>query len=266
MDEQAVFEDLIYSVDDGIATIAVNRPDRLNAWREKTYFEMLEALTRAGWDKEVGVVILTGIGGRAFGIGGDNGDNKAERKGQGILGVPIEMVHTLIRDIPKPVIARVDGFAIGGGNVIATICDLTIASDRSVFGQVGPKVGSVDPGFGTAYLARIIGEKKARELWYLCRRYTAAEALAMGLVNRVVPAADLDKEVRLWCDEILARSPTAIAISKKSFNAATESMRGIAQMGFQAVALYYETEEAKEGGNAAREKRAPNFRAFRTKS
>src|ERR1700722_5310126 len=210
MNDQSGFEDLVYRNENGVATIAVNRPDRLNAWRERTYFEMIEALTRAGWDKTVGVVVLTGIGGRAFGIGGDNSDKKSERAGHGILGVPVETVHTLIRDIPKPVIAKVDGDALGGGNVIATICDLTIASDRSVFGQVGPKVGSVDPGFGTAYLAHIIGEKKARELWYLCRRYSAAEALAMGLVNRVVPAEDLDAEVSAWCTELLERSPTAI--------------------------------------------------------
>jgi 2-ketocyclohexanecarboxyl-CoA hydrolase len=266
MTEVKKFDDLIYSVDAGVATIAINRPDRLNAWREKTYFEMIDALTLAGWDKTVGVVVLTGIGGRAFGIGGDNSDKKSDRKGHGILGVPIETVHTLIRDIPKPVIAKVDGFAIGGGNVLATICDMTIASDRSVFGQVGPKVGSVDPGFGTAYLAHIIGEKKAREMWYLCRRYSADEALAFGLVNKVVPAENLDAEVRAWCDEILERSPTALSIAKKSFNAATENLRGISQLGFQSVALYYQSEEAKEGGNASREKRKPNFRSIYERS
>lgn len=256
------FEDLIYSVDDGVATIAVNRPDRLNAWREKTYYEIIEALTTAGWDKSVGVVVLTGVGGRAFGIGGDSGDKKSDRKGQGIMGVPVEVIHTLIRDIPKPVIAKVDGYAIGGGNVIATICDMTIASDRSIFGQVGPKMGSVDPGFGTAYLARVIGEKKAREMWYMCRRYTADEALQMGLVNKVVPHDRLDAEVASWCAEIMERSPTAIAIAKKSFNAASESIRGIAQLGYQSVALYYDTDESKEGGDALREKRKPDFRSI----
>lgn len=256
------FEDLIYDERDGVATITVNRPERMNAWREQTYFEMIEALTKAGWDRSISVVVLAGAGGKAFGVGGDTGDKKSERQGQGIIGVPIEMVHTLIRDIPKPVIAKVDGFAIGGGNVLATICDFTIASDRSVFGQVGPKVGSVDPGFGTAYLAQVIGEKKARELWYLCRRYSAEEALQMGLVNRVVPADELDAEVDAWCQELLERSPTAIAIAKKSFNAATEDLRGIAQLGFQSVAFYYDTEEAKEGGNAFREKRKPDFRSI----
>lgn len=260
MTENTAYEDIIYDANAGIATITVNRPERLNAWRENTYYEIIDALTRAGWDKSIGVVVLAGAGGKAFGVGGDATDKKSERAGQGILGVPIDTVHALIREIPKPVIAKVDGFAIGGGNVIATICDLTIASDRSVFGQVGPKVGSVDPGFGTAYLSRIIGEKRAREIWYLCRRYSAAEAYEMGLVNKVVPAEELDAEVNAWCQEILERSPTAIAIAKRSFNADSESIRGIASLGFQAVSLYYGTDEAKEGGNAFREKRKPEFR------
>ena len=157
-------------------------------------------------------------------------------------------------------IARVQGFAIGGGNVLAALCDLTIAADTAQFGQVGPKVGSVDPGFGTAYLARIVGEKRAREMWYLCRRYSAAQALEMGLVNIVVPLAQLDAEVASWCAELAQRSPTAIAIAKRSFNADTEHQRGISALGFEAVALYYDTEESKEGGAAFREKRAPEFR------
>lgn len=254
------YEDIIYTSDGGVGTVAVNRPDRLNAFREQTYDEVLDALQQAAWDKEVGVIVITGVGGKAFGVGGDSGSKKADRRGRGMLGVPIEDIHTAIRDAPKPVIARVDGFAIGGGNVIATICDLTIASDRSQFGQVGPKVGSVDPGFGTAYLARIVGEKKAREFWYLCERYSAAEAFQMGLVNKVVPAEQLDAEVARWCAKILERSPTAIAIAKRSFNADTESIRGISSLGFQALMLYYQTEEAKEGGASFREKRKPNFR------
>ena len=161
-----------------------------------TYGQVTDALYRAGWNKEIGVIVLTGAGTRAFGTGGDAGDKKSERAGRGTIGVPIEELHTAIRDVPKPVIAKVRGFAIGGGNVIATMCDLTIAAESAIFGQVGPKVGSVDPGFGTAYLARVVGEKKARELWYLCRRYTAAEAAAMGLVNKVVPDDELDAEVR----------------------------------------------------------------------
>ena len=158
-------------------------------------------------------------------------------------------------------IAKVRGYAIGGGNVMATICDLTIACESAIFGQVGPKVGSVDPGFGTAYLARIVGEKKAREIWYLCRRYSAAEAMAMGLVNTVVPDDELDAEVDKWCAEICEKSPTAIAIAKSSFNASSDNIRGMSRLGFEAVNLYYETEESKEGGRAFREKRKPDFRS-----
>lgn len=254
------YEDLIYGVKDNVATITINRPERMNAFRVNTYFEMIDALTKASWDDNVAVIVITGAGGRAFGVGGDSGDKKSGRAARGTLGVPVEEIHSLIRDAPKPVIAKVNGYAIGGGNVIATICDLTIASDNSVFGQVGPKVGSVDPGFGTAYLARIVGEKRAREIWYLCRRYSAQEALEMGLVNKVVPEEDLDSEVDAWCAEIVERSPTAIAIAKRSFNADSENIRGIANLGFQTVAHYYATDEAKEGGNALREKRKPEFR------
>ena len=171
-------------------------------------------------------------------------------------------LHTVIRDVPKPVIAKVRGYAIGGGNVLATLCDLTLASETAVFGQVGPKVGSVDPGFGTAYLARIVGEKKAREIWYLCRRYSAQEAEAMGLVNRVVPDAELDAEVERWCLELCARSPTAIALAKRSFNADSESIRGISGLGMQALALYYRTDESQEGGRAFRAKRPPEFSKY----
>ncbi|MFT5172415.1 MAG: 2-ketocyclohexanecarboxyl-CoA hydrolase [Gammaproteobacteria bacterium] len=257
------FEDIIYDSTDGVGTITINRPERLNAFRQQTYFEVIEALTLAGWDDEVGVIVLTGAGGKAFGVGGDTGDKKSARAGRGVIGVPIEEIHALMREVPKPVIAKVNGYAIGGGNVLATICDLTIASDKSQFGQVGPKVGSVDPGFGTAYLSRVIGEKKAREMWYLCRRYSAQEALEMGLVNKVVPEEQLDAEVAQWCAEILERSPTALTIAKRSFNADSENIRGISALGFQTVALYYQTEESKEGGNAFREKRKPDFRGKR---
>jgi 2-ketocyclohexanecarboxyl-CoA hydrolase len=175
--------------------------------------------------------------------------------------VPVREIHETIRNVPQPVIAKVRGYAIGGGNVIATLCDLTIASETAVFGQVGPRMGSVDPGYGTAYLARIVGEKKAREMWYLCRHYSAQEALHMGLVNVVVPDHDLDAEVDRWCAEILSRSPTALAIAKCSFNADTDHIAGIADMGFRALRLYYDTDESKEGGNALREKRLPDFRS-----
>lgn len=254
------YEDILYDETDGVATITINRPQRMNALRPQSYDELIHALDRAAWDEGIGVIVLTGAGDRAFCIGGDNADAKGDRRGRGVIGVPVEYIHTMIRDAPKPVIARVNGYAIGGGNVLATLCDLTIAAQSAQFGQVGPKVGSVDPGYGTAYLARIIGEKKAREMWYLCRRYTADEAAAMGLVNAVVPDAELDAEVRRWCDELLERSPMALTIAKRSFNADTEHLRGVSLAGFQTVNLYYDTDEAREAGNAFKEKRKPKFR------
>lgn len=244
----------------GTAIITINRPDRYNAFRGQTVEEMIDAFQRAGWNRATGVIVLTGAGDKAFCTGGDQQAHDGQYDGRGTIGLPIEELQSLIRDVPKPVIAKVAGFAIGGGNVLATLCDLTIASERAQFGQVGPKVGSVDPGFGTAYLARIVGEKKAREIWYLCRRYSAAEALAMGLVNAVVPHDELDAEVDRWCAELMARSPTALAIAKRSFNADTEHIRGISSMGMAALSLYYDTDESKEGGNAFREKRPPDFR------
>jgi 2-ketocyclohexanecarboxyl-CoA hydrolase len=254
------YEDLLYEERDGVATITVNRADALNAFRLGTYEEVADAIRRAGWNKSIGVIVLTGAGTRAFGVGGDAKNRKWERDGRGTIGVPVEDVHAAIREVPKPVIAKVRGYAIGGGNVICTLCDLTIAAESAIFGQVGPKMGSVDPGFGTAYLARSVGEKKAREMWFLCRRYSAREAMAMGLVNAVVPDDELDGEVERWCAEILERSPTAIAIAKRSFNADTEHIRGISSLGFEAVALYYQTDECKEANAAFREKRKPRFR------
>jgi 2-ketocyclohexanecarboxyl-CoA hydrolase len=208
-------------------------------------------------------VVLAGAGDRAFSTGGDQSVKDAGYDGRGVIGLPIEELQSLIRDVPKPVIARVQGYAIGGGNVLATLCDLTIASQSASFGQVGPKVGSVDPGFGTALLARVVGEKKAREMWYLCRRYSASEALAMGLVNVVVPDDQLDAEVERWCAEIMAKSPSAIAIAKRSFNMDSEHIRGISGLGMYALRLYYGTEESKEGGRALQEKRPPEFRKRR---
>jgi len=254
------YEDILYEEKDGVATITVNRPESLNAFRLGTYEEVADAIRRAGWNKAIGVIVLTGAGNRAFGVGGDSKNKKWERAGRGTIGVPVEEVHAAIREVPKPVIAKVRGYAIGGGNVLCTLCDLTIAAENAVFGQVGPKMGSVDPGFGTALLARCVGEKKAREMWYLCRRYTAREAMAMGLVNAVVADAELDAEVDRWCEELLERSPTAIAIAKRSFNADTEHIRGISSLGFEAVALYYHTDECKEANAAFREKRKPKFR------
>ena len=254
------YNDLLYEVRDGVARITINRPEKYNAFTAETCEELIDALKRAGWDKSVAVIVLTGAGDKAFCTGGDQSSHEGSYSGRGTIGLPIDEVQSLIRDVPKPVIARVQGFAIGGGNVLATLCDFTIASEKAVFGQVGPKVGSVDPGFGTAYLARIVGEKRAREIWYLCRRYSAKEAYEMGLVNAVVPHDKLDDEVTKWCAEIVERSPTAIAIAKRSFNVDTEQMRAMGGLGFEAVALYYGTEESKEGGRAFREKRPPRFR------
>jgi 2-ketocyclohexanecarboxyl-CoA hydrolase len=256
----ADYKDILFEVCDAVATITINRPEKYNAFTANTCEELIDAFRRAGSDKAVAVIVLTGAGDRAFCTGADQSAHEGAYEGRGTIGLPVDELQSLIRDVPKPVIARVQGFAIGGGNVLATLCDLTIASDKAVFGQVGPKVGSVDPGFGTAYLARIVGEKRAREIWYLCRRHSAKEALDMGLVNAVVPADQLDAEVAKWCAELRERSPTAIAIAKRSFNADTESLRGIGALGFEALALFYGTEESKEGGRAFREKRAPKFR------
>ena len=256
------YQDILYVKENGIATITINRPNAYNAFRANTCEEMIDAFKDADFDKSIGVVVLTGAGDKAFCTGGDQGTQEGGYGGRGTIGLPIEEVQSAIRDIPKPVIARVNGFAVGGGNVLVTLCDLAIASEKAQLGQVGPKVGSVDPGFGTAYLARVVGEKKAREIWYLCRRYTAQEALAMGMVNAVVPHDQLDAEVRKWCEEILEKSPTAIAFAKRSFNVDSEMIRGLSAMAMQGLKLYYETEESAEGGNAFREKRKPDFRKY----
>jgi 2-ketocyclohexanecarboxyl-CoA hydrolase len=254
------YQDLIVGRRGGAEWITINRPERMNAFRGRTCDELIHALQRAAWDRDVGSIVLAGAGDKAFCTGGDQSAHEGQYDGRGTIGLPMEELHAAIRDAPKPVIARVQGYAIGGGNVLATLCDLTIASDRAVFGQVGPKVGSVDPGYGTALLARVVGEKKAREMWYLCRRYGAAEALVMGLANAVVPHDRLDAEVQRWCDEIQQRSPTAIAIAKRSFNMDTAHHAGIAGMGLYALKLYYDTDESREGVRAFNEKRAPDFR------
>jgi 2-ketocyclohexanecarboxyl-CoA hydrolase len=254
------YEDILFEKKDGVARITIDRPKVMNAFRGQTVEELIAAFNDAGWDKSIGVVVFGGAGEKAFCTGGDQSAHDGQYDGRGTIGMPIEQLHTVMREIPKPVIARVQGYAIGGGNVLATICDLTIASEKAIFGQVGPKVGSVDPGWGTAYLAQVIGEKRAREVWYLCRRYTAAQALQMGLCNAVVPHDQLDQEIDKWCAEILDKSPTAIAIAKSSFNANTENIRGIGSLGFQALSLYYQTDESREGVSAFLEKRKPDFR------
>ncbi len=255
------FKDILYEERDAVAHITINRPEVMNAFRGQTVEELLAAFLKAGWNKQVAVIVLGGSGDRAFCTGGDQSAHAGQYDGRGVVGMPIDELHSTMRDVPKPVIARVQGYAIGGGNVLATLCDLTIASEKAIFGQVGPRVGSVDPGWGTAYLAHVVGEKKAREMWYLCRRYSAQEALAMGLCNTVVAPDQLDAEVARWCAEIAEKSPTALAIAKKSFNASTEHIRGIGSLGFQALSLFYDTAESKEGVRAFMEKRKPDFRS-----
>ncbi|MBI4200317.1 MAG: 1,4-dihydroxy-2-naphthoyl-CoA synthase [Chloroflexi bacterium] len=261
------FQDILYEKEDGIAVITINRPKVLNAFRAQTVDEMIEAFKDAWEDRQIGVVILTGAGDRAFSSGGDQSERDekgyAARRTRSDIGMNMEELHAVIRDIPKPVIAAVNGYAIGGGHVLHVLCDLTIASENARFGQVGPRVGSVDAGFGTAYMARVVGEKRAREIWFLCRQYSAQQALEMGLVNMVVPQERLMEEARVWAREVLAMSPTAIKLAKASFNADTEHIKGISVQGASALALYYGTEEAMEGRNAFLERRKPDFRRFR---
>jgi len=256
------YQDILYEVRGSAAWITINRPDKMNAFRARTADELIHAIGKAGYDRNIAAIVLAGAGDRAFCTGGDQSAHDGQYDGRGTIGLPMEELHAVIRDVPKPVIARVQGYAIGGGNVLCTICDFTIASEKAIFGQVGPKMGSVDPGYGTAFLARVVGEKRAREIWYLCRRYPAAEAKAMGLVNAVVPHDQLDAEVQKWCEEIAEKSPTALAIAKRSFNMDTAHQAGIAGMGLMALKLYYDTEESREGGAAQKEKRKPNFRKY----
>jgi naphthoate synthase len=257
--------DVLYEVEDGLATITINRPDRMNAFRARTVDELIACLKRAWADREVGVVCLTGAGERAFCTGGD----QKQRAETGDYGpsesglFEVEYLHRLVREIPKPVIAAVNGYAIGGGHVLHVLCDLTIAADTAVFGQTGPRVGSFDAGFGTSYLARIVGEKRAREIWFLCRRYDAATAERWGLANAVVPAAELTAEVRRWAHEILALSPTALRFVKASFNAETEHLAGVGQLAFTGLGVFVGSDEAQEGVRAFTEKRPPDFGPYR---
>jgi len=254
------YEDILYEAREGVAWITINRPEVRNAFRTKTVDELIAAFRTAWGDPDIGVVVLTGAGDKAFSSGGDQRERTEGGYGRTGIGMDVHGLHGVIRAIPKPVIAMVNGYAIGGGHVLHVLCDLSIAADTAVFGQTGPRVGSVDPGFGTAYLARVVGEKKAREIWYLCRQYGAQDALAMGLVNRVVPAAELRAETERWCQELLEKSPTALRLAKQSFNADTEHIAGITELGFSALELYYQTDEALEGRNAFLERRPPRFR------
>ncbi len=256
--------DVRYEVERGLAWIVIDRPERMNAFRARTVDELILCLKRAWASEEVGVVCLTGAGERAFCTGGDQkqraqtGDYGPSRSGL----FEVEYLHRLLREIPKPVIAAVNGYAIGGGHVLHVLCDLTIAADTAIFGQTGPRVGSFDAGFGTAYLARVVGEKRAREIWFLCRQYDAATAERWGLVNRVVPAAELRDEVRRWADEALSLSPTALRFLKQSFNADSEQIAGIGQIAFSGLGLFVGSEEAREGIEAFAEKRKPDFGRF----
>ncbi len=262
------FSDVCYDTQDGLAWITIDRPERLNAFTAHTVDELISCFKRAWADAGVGVVALTGAGERAFCVGGDQkqrletGDYGPSESGL----FEIETLHRLMRDIPKPVIAAVNGLAIGGGHVLHLICDLSIAAEHARFGQVGPRVGSFDAGFGTAYLARVVGEKRAREIWFLCRRYDAAEAERWGLVNRVVPAAHLTAEVRSYADEILRLSPTALRFLKQSFNADTEHVAGNGALAFSGLHEFVRSEEAREGVAAFNEKRDPDFARFRARA
>lgn len=256
------FQDVIYSKKDGVAKITINRPHVLNAIRAKTLSEMAQAFEDAGKDKSIGVVVLTGAGERAFSSGGDLTD--PDRPGYiEEMTANLQRVHGLIRSTPKPVIAMVNGYAIGGGHVLHLICDLSIASETAKFGQIGPSHGAFDAGFGPIYLARVVGEKKAREIWFLCRQYSAQDALQMGLVNKVVPSNKLEEEVDLWCKEILSNSPTAIRFLKSSFNSDTDHVLGIEDLAMGAVRLFFTSDEAKEAHVAFKEKRKPDFSKFR---
>ena len=262
-------KDIIYEKMDGIAKITINRPEVRNAFRPETVMEMYQAFTDAREDQKIGVILLTGMGpakdGKyAFCSGGDQ-KIRGEKGYVDESGVPrlnVLDLQKLIRSIPKPVIALVAGYAIGGGHVLHVVCDLTIAADNAIFGQTGPKVGSFDGGLGSSYLARIVGQKKAREIWYLCRQYNAQEALEMGLVNKVVPLDELEKEGVEWGQQILKHSPMAIRLLKSAFNAELDGQIGIQELAGNATLLFYMTEEAQEGKKAYLEKRKPDFEKF----
>jgi len=263
------YQDIIYEKMDGIAKITINRPEVRNAFRPETVKEMIEAFSNAREDQSIGVVLLTGYGpskdGKyAFCSGGDQ-RIRGDKGYVGQDGVPrlnVLDLQKLIRSIPKPVIALVAGYAIGGGHVLHVICDMTIDADNAIFGQTGPKVGSFDGGFGASYLARMVGQKRAREIWYLCKQYNAQEAFEMGMVNKVVPVAELVKEGVEWAKQILQHSPMSIRLLKSAFNAELDGQAGIQELAGNATLLYYMSEEAQEGKKAYLEKRKPNFNKF----
>ncbi|WDZ88710.1 1,4-dihydroxy-2-naphthoyl-CoA synthase [Nocardiopsis sp. HUAS JQ3] len=263
------YSDIIYETAEGIAKITINRPERHNAFRPQTLFELQDAFNLARDDSSVGVIIFTGAGDQAFCSGGDQkirgedgymGDDAVARQGIGRLNVLDLQVQ--IRRLPKPVIAMVAGWSIGGGNVLQVCCDLTIAADNAKFGQTGPKVGSFDGGYGSWLLAETVGLKKAREIWYLCRQYSAQEALDMGMINTVVPLEDLEKETVAWAREMLEKSPLALRMLKGAINAVSDGAAGMQQFAGDSTMLYYMSEEAQEGRDAFKEKRRPEFDKF----
>ena len=263
------YSDIRYETAEGIAKITIDRPEVRNAFRPQTIVEISDALERAREDIDVGVIILTGEGPLAFCSGGDQrvrgdtgyvGDDAAAQRGVGRFHVTD--LHVQMRRLPKPIIAMVAGYAVGGGHVLHVLCDLTIAADNARFGQTGPRVGSFDGGFGAAHLANIVGMKKAKEIWFLCRQYDAQQALEMGLVNTVVPLERLEEETVQWCREMLALSPFSLRLLKASFNAAEDGLSGIQQLAHDTNLLFYASEEAQEGRDAYREKRKPDFGKF----
>jgi naphthoate synthase len=265
----AVYRDIRYETAEGIAKITIDRPEVRNAFRPQTLFELSDAFNRARDDDQIGVIVFTGQGDLAFCSGGDQrvrgddgyiGDDAVAAKGIGRLNVLDLQIQ--IRRTPKPVIAMVAGYAVGGGHVLHVVCDLTIAADNARFGQTGPKVGSFDGGYGSGLLARNVGQKRAREIWFLCREYTADEAYEMGLVNKVVPLEALEEETVAWCREMLEHSPLALRMIKSSMNAADDGLAGIQQLAGDATLLFYQTEEAQEGRDAYVQKRRPEFEKF----
>ncbi|MFH2210816.1 MAG: 1,4-dihydroxy-2-naphthoyl-CoA synthase [Pseudomonadota bacterium] len=259
------FQDILYHKAEGIARITINRPEVRNAFRPQTVQSLMQAFQQAHLDAEIGAIILTGAGDLAFCSGGDQkvrGDDGGYHDDGGTPHLNVLDLQMQIRRLPKPVVAMVAGYAIGGGHVLHLVCDLTIAADNARFGQTGPRVGSFDAGLGAGLLARAVGLKKAKEIWFLCRQYDAHQALEMGLVNTVVPLAELEAETVQWCKEMLQLSPTALRMLKAAFNADTDGLAGIQELAGNATALYYMTPEGQEGRNAWLEKRAPDFGKF----
>lgn len=258
------YKEIYYEKYNGIAKVTINRPEKRNAFTPLTVNEMIDAFADARDDSEIGVIVLAGAGDKAFCSGGD----QSVRGHGGYVGedqVPrlnVLDLQRLIRTIPKPVIAMVSGYAVGGGHVLHVVCDLTIAADNAIFGQTGPKVGSFDAGYGAGLLAEMVGQKRAREIWFLCRQYNAQEALDMGLVNTVVPLEELEDETVKWCEEMMQHSPTALRFLKAAMNADTDGLAGLQQFAGDATLLYYTTDEAKEGRDAFKEKRQPDFDQF----